>query len=116
MSYSNYRKDLGPRRLRDQRSKIQEIGDRFRQAGLWIIPRTRGILEEPMSTAPHGLLRSPSKLLLLARQNHQEPYQVSVSGLTDKQMGPEYSKETSSEDISDGSRAKGASQTQAGET
>ncbi|KAL0745136.1 hypothetical protein Bca101_100993 [Brassica carinata] len=109
-------KDLGPRRLRDQRSKIQEIGDRSRQAGLWIIPRTRGILEEPMSTAPHGLLRSPSKLLLLARQNYQEPYQVSVSGLTDKQMGPEYSKETSSEDTSDGSRAKGASQTQAGET
>ncbi|KAF2594832.1 hypothetical protein F2Q70_00043604 [Brassica cretica] len=45
------------------------------------------------------------------RQNHQEPYQVSASGLTDKQVGHEYSKETSSKDTSDGSGAKGTSQT-----
>ncbi|KAH0871916.1 hypothetical protein HID58_069278 [Brassica napus] len=49
-------------------------------------------------------------------KKHRFNTRVSVSGLTDKQMGPEYSKETSSEDTSDGSRAKGASQTQAGET
>ncbi|XP_013624567.1 PREDICTED: uncharacterized protein LOC106330681 [Brassica oleracea var. oleracea] len=32
-----------------------------------IIPRTQGIPRVPMSTAPHGLLRSPSKLHMLAR-------------------------------------------------
>ncbi|KAF3580447.1 hypothetical protein DY000_02031618 [Brassica cretica] len=50
------------------------------------------------------------------KEDHQEPYQVSASGLTDKKVGHEYSKETSSEGTSDGSGAKGTSQTQAGET
>ncbi|KAF2595806.1 hypothetical protein F2Q68_00010713 [Brassica cretica] len=50
------------------------------------------------------------------RQDHRKPYQVSASGLADKQVGNEYFKETSSEGIPDGSGAKGASQTQDGDT
>ncbi|KAF3535645.1 hypothetical protein F2Q69_00023592 [Brassica cretica] len=50
------------------------------------------------------------------RQDHRKPYQVSASGLADKQVGHKYFKETSSEGISDGSGAKGASQTQDGDT
>ncbi|XP_013650969.2 uncharacterized protein LOC106355595 [Brassica napus] len=52
----------------------------------------------------------------LHRQYHRELYQISASGLADKQVGHEYSKETSSEGTSGGSGAKGASQTQDGDT
>ncbi|KAF3522227.1 hypothetical protein F2Q69_00048444 [Brassica cretica] len=69
-SYSNYREDLGPlgpREPRDQRSMIRVVGGRSGEDGPRIIQRTRVILREPVSTAPHGLPRSPSKLHLLAR-------------------------------------------------
>ncbi|KAH0906091.1 hypothetical protein HID58_037918 [Brassica napus] len=52
--------------LRDQNQTLKTAGNKKR-CGPRIIPRTRGILREPMSIAPHGLPRSPSKLHMLAR-------------------------------------------------
>ncbi|KAF3538957.1 hypothetical protein F2Q69_00021931 [Brassica cretica] len=47
------------------------------------------------------VLAGPSSLAS-HKQNHRELYQISASGPADKQVGHEYSKETSSEGTSGG--------------